>query len=350
MIGSPLLGCALAYHGAVTGQLRLHPLAVPPLLAERGIDRVLVFRVPLTVRFRRIDVREGLLLHGPAGWGECSPFWDYDADESSAWLLAGIEGATSSLPDAVRSRIPVNVTVPVVDPARAHQLVADSGCRTAKVKVADPRTDLSSDCARVEAVRDALGDGGRIRVDANAAWDVDEAVAAVRDLHRAAGGLEYVEQPCPSVDELARVRRRVEVPVAADESVRRAEDPVAVARAGAADILIVKAQPLGGVRRALAVVEQAGLPAVVSSALDTSVGIGLAAHLAAALPELDHACGLATTRLFRGDVAERAIAPEDGSIEVRRCQVDEEGIVEGDPQLCARWAARLDAMVEVIDG
>ena len=239
MIGSPLLGCALAYHGAVTGQLRLHPLAVPPLLAERGIDRVLVFRVPLTVRFRRIDVREGLLLHGPAGWGECSPFWDYDADESSAWLLAGIEGATSSLPDAVRSRIPVNVTVPVVDPARAHQLVADSGCRTAKVKVADPRTDLSSDCARVEAVRDALGDGGRIRVDANAAWDVDEAVAAVRDLHRAAGGLEYVEQPCPSVDELARVRRRVEVPVAADESVRRAEDPVAVARAGAADILIL---------------------------------------------------------------------------------------------------------------
>lgn len=322
---------------------------MPDTLLERGIDDLLVYRVPLTVRFRRIDVRDGLLLHGQAGWGETSPFWDYDAAESSAWLRAGIEGATSNLPDPLRDRIPVNVTVPVVGPDQAHRIVVDSGCTTAKVKVADPRSQLSDDCARVEAVRDALGPSGRIRVDANAAWDVETAVRAIGDLGRASGGLEYVEQPCPQVADLAAVRRRVDVPVAADESVRRAEDPVAVARAGAADILIVKAQPLGGVRRALQVVAEAGLPAVVSSALDTSVGIGLAAHLAAALPDLEHACGLATTRLFTGDVSADSMTPVDGSIPVRRCQVDDTGVVEGDRRLCVRWSARLDAMLEVVD-
>lgn len=310
---------------------------------------MLVFRVPLTVRFRRIDVRDGLLLHGPAGWGETSPFWDYDAAESSAWLRAGIEGATSALPTPRRDRIPVNVTVPVVDPERAHRIVTESACSTAKVKVADPRSELATDCARVEAVRDALGPGGRIRIDANAAWDVDTAVSAIHELERAAGELEYAEQPCPRVEELAAVRRRVDVPIAADESVRRADDPVAVARAGAADILIVKAQPLGGVRRVLEVVERAGLPAVVSSALDTSVGIGLAAHLAGALPELNHACGLATTRLFTGDVTGSPIAPENGSIPVRQAGVDATAVTAADADLGARWAGRLDAMLEALD-
>ena len=153
------------------------------------------------------------------------------------------------------------------------------GCTTAKVKVADPGTSLAEDCARLEAVRDAIG-SGRIRVDANASWDVEQARRAIDELDRAAGGLEYVEQPCSSVPELAQVRRVVDVPIAADESVRRAEDPLAVARAQAADILIVKVQPLGGVRRATRIVEQAGLPAVVSSALDTSIGIGMATQLA----------------------------------------------------------------------
>lgn len=323
---------------------------MPAPLVERGIDDLLVYRVPLTVRFRRIDVRDGLLLHGEAGWGEASPFWDYDPAESSAWLRAGVEGATSALPAPLRDRIPVNVTVPVVDPDRAHRIVAGSGCATAKVKVADPRSRLSEDCARVEAVRDALGPGGRIRVDANAAWDAETAVRGIAELARAAGELEYVEQPCPRVADLAAVRRRVGVPIAADESVRRAEDPVAVARAGAADLLIVKAQPLGGVRRALQVVEEAGLPAVVSSALDTSVGIGLAAHLAAALPGLDHACGLATTRLFTGDVTDDPVGPVDGAIPVRRAEVDADGVsTSGDRELCARWTARLDAMLEALD-
>lgn len=335
----------------MSGALRLHRLAVPAALADRGIDELGVWSVPLTVRFRRIEVREGMVLHGPAGWAEWSPFWDYDPVESASWLRAALEGATEELPDAVRDEVPVNVTVPVAPAAVAHELVAASGCRTAKVKVADPRSDLADDVARVEAVANALGPGGRVRVDANAAWDVETAVRAIGRLDRAAGGLEYVEQPCAGVDELARVRRRVEVPVAADESVRRAEDPVAVARAGAADLIVVKVQPLGGVRRALEVVEAAGLPAVVSSALDTSIGIGLATRLAGALPRLDHACGLGTVRLFRGDVAASSLLPAGGVLPVRRADVDPSAFTEDpDADLTGRWLTRLEASVAALEG
>ncbi|RLP07018.1 O-succinylbenzoate synthase [Propionibacterium australiense] len=329
------------------GRMQLGRLRVPGRLARAGIDEVLVFRVPLRHRFRRIDVRDGLLLHGPHGWGECSPFWDYDSAESAAWLRAGLEAATMPLPAPLRETIPVNVTIPVVGPQDAARLVAASGgCTTAKVKVADPRSTLADDCARVEAVRQALGPGGRIRVDANAAWTVDEAVAALTELDDAAGGLEYAEQPCRSVEELARVRARVDVPIAADESVRRAEDPLAVARAGAADVLVIKAQPLGGVRRALDVVARSGLDAVVSSALDTSVGISVAAHLAASLPTLDHACGLATVELFDGDVTDHPILPTCGAIPVTRATVEapvgDAAALPGG--LADRWAERLDAL------
>ncbi|SPF68963.1 Enolase C-terminal domain-like [Propionibacterium ruminifibrarum] len=332
---------------AGSGRLELGRLRVPGRLARAGIDEVLVFRVPLRHRFRRIDVRDGLLLHGPHGWGECSPFWDYDVTESAAWLHAGLEAATAPLPAPLRDEIPVNVTIPVVGPPEAAGLVAASGgCTTAKVKVADPRSTLAEDCARVEAVRQALGPEGRIRVDANAAWTVDEAVAALTELDAAAGGLEYAEQPCPTVPELARVRARVDVPIAADESVRRAEDPLAVARAGAADVIVVKVQPLGGVLRALDVVEQAGLDAVVSSALDTSIGISVAATLAGCLPELNHACGLATVELFDGDVTDHPVLPAGGVIPVTRATVETPvGDAAAPPgRLAERWAERLDAL------
>ena len=327
--------------------MELGRLRVPRRLERAGVDEVLVFRVPLLHRFRRIDVRDGLLLHGPYGWGECSPFWGYGAVESSAWLRAGVEAATVRLPEPLRDQIPLNVTIPVVPPRVAAGLVAASGgCTTAKVKVADPRSGLADDCARLAAVREALGPGGRIRVDANAAWTPDRAVAAIAELDAAAGGLEYVEQPCRSVEELARVRARTDAPIAADESVRRAEDPLAVARAGAADLIIVKVQPLGGVLRALEVVERAGLDAVVSSALDTSVGISVAANLAGCLPSLEHACGLATVELFDGDVTERPLLPVGGAIPVARASVDAPvGGADALPgRLAERWADRLDAM------
>jgi len=242
--------------------------------------------------------------------------------------------------------VPINVTIPVVDADRAGRMAAESACLTAKVKVADPRSDLREDCRRVAAVREAMPDG-HIRVDANTAWDVDAAVRAITELDAAAEGLEYVEQPCASVAELAQVRRKVNVPVAADESVRRAEDPLAVARAGAADLLIVKAQPLGGVARALEVIDAAGLPAVVSSALDTSIGIGLATYLAAALPSLDHACGLGTIRLFQGDVSASPLLPVDGYLRPRRGEVDVE-VEESDTDLCPRWSQRLALTVAAL--
>ena len=207
-------------------------------------------------------------------------------------------------PAALRDTIPVNATVPAVDPASVAAMLARfDGCRTAKVKVAEPGHRLADDVARVRAVRAVMGPEGRIRVDANGAWNVDEAEHAIHAL--AEFDLEYVEQPCASIDELAELHRRVKyigIPIAADESVRKAADPLAVARAGAADILVVKAQPLGGVRRALEIVAEAGLPAVVSSALDTSVGLAMGVALAAALPELDYDCGLGTAALLAADV------------------------------------------------
>ena len=233
--------------------------------------------------------------------------------------------------------MPVNVTVPAVPAARAHEIAASSGCRTAKVKVAERapagagdgergRAD-AEDIARVEAVRDALGPDGRVRIDVNGRWDVAHATRMLAELDRF--GLEYAEQPCATLAEMAELRRAVRVPLAADESIRRAEDPLRVRAAGAADIVVLKVQPLGGVRAALRIAEACGLPVVVSSAVDSSVGLAAGVALAAALPELPYACGLATMSLLAGDVTAAPLAAADGSLPVRRPAVS--------PAQLARW-------------
>ena len=299
------------------------------------------YAIALRTRFRGIVVREGMLLRGPAGWGEFAPFAEYGPDESAAWLRAAREAADVGWPPPLREEIPVNVTVPAVGPQEAYELVLGSGCRTAKVKVAERGQSLADDLERVEAVRDALGPSGFVRVDANGAWAVDEAIAAVRLLHRFT--LEYVEQPCATVAELAAVRRRLDVPVAADESIRRAADPLRVAREEAADIAVIKVAPLGGVRAALEIVERIGLPAVVSSALDTSVGIAAGVALAAALPELPYACGLATVALLAADVVADPLLPVDGYLAVRRVWPDPAAwaAAAADEATAVRWAGRL---------
>ncbi|MGQ0575677.1 MAG: o-succinylbenzoate synthase [Pseudonocardia sp.] len=274
------------------------------------------YAIAMRTRFRGITVREGVLVRGPLGWGEFCPFPEYGDAESAAWLATAVEQCSLGWPEPVRERVPVNCTVPAVGPGRAHEIVRASGCRTAKVKVADHPASLPEDLERVAAVRDALGPGGAIRVDANGRWDVDDATDRIRRLDRAAGGLEYVEQPCATIDELAAVRRRVDVRIAADESIRRAEDPLRVAVAGAADVAVLKCAPLGGVRRALRVAQAAGLPVVVSSALETSVGLAAQLALAGALPELDLACGLGTTALLDGDVVAHSYRPVDGFLTV----------------------------------
>lgn len=299
-----------------------------------------VWSVPMRTRFRGIDVREGVLLRGAAGWGEWSPFWDYDAAECVPWLRAAQEAAEVGWPAPRRASVPVNVTVPAVAPDRAADIVrSSSGCRTAKVKVAERGQSEADDLARVEAVRDVLGVGGRVRVDANGAWDVDTAVRMVRLLDRF--DLEYVEQPCRTVEELAAVRRKVEVPVAADESIRRAADPLRVARLEAADVAVLKVQPLGGVAACLRIAEQIGLPVVVSSALETSVGIAAGVALAAALPELPYACGLATLQLLAGDVTSSPLRVTDGALPVVRPEPDAVEAVAADGPTVARWRIRI---------
>ncbi|WP_427015470.1 o-succinylbenzoate synthase [Pseudarthrobacter sp. P1] len=302
--------------------------ALPPLDALLDAARVVV--LPMRVKFRGVLEREVLLLDGPAGWAEFSPFVEYDDAEASRWLAAAVEAGWEGFPEPVRNWIPVNATVPAVATAEVPRVLgAFDAVHTVKIKVAERGQSLADDVARVAAVREALP-GAALRVDANGGWTVPEAVAALAAL--APFGLEYAEQPVPTIEGLAQVRAAgTGVLIAADESVRKATDPLAVARAGAADLIIVKAAPLGGVRKALEIVAEAGLPAVVSSALDSSVGIRAGVALAAALPELPYACGLGTVALMSADVALEPMVAHDGGITVRT--------VAADPGLLARHAA-----------
>jgi O-succinylbenzoate synthase len=290
-----------------------------------GPESGLVYQIPLRTRFRGVTVRQGLVWRGAAGWAEWSPFLDYGPDEARIWLRAAMESADIGWPDPVRATVPVNCTIPAVDPEVAYAMAAGSGCTTAKVKVAEQGQGLADDLNRVEAVRHALGPTGQVRVDANGAWDVDAARAAIRQLARF--DLEYVEQPCAHVDELAELRRRLArdglgVLIAADESIRRSNDPYRVAELSAADVVVLKVQPLGGVRACLQIAERIGLPVVVSSALETSVGIRAGLALAAALPQLPYACGLNTVPLLTDDLVESSLVATGGHLTVRDLVVD----------------------------
>jgi O-succinylbenzoate synthase len=292
-----------------------------------------VVDLPLATRFRALSSREALLVEGPLGWSEFSPFVEYDDSEAAHWLAATVDFGWNEPPPALRTSIPVNATLPAVSPDEVAGILDRFGpCRTVKVKVGEPGQVLSEDVARVAAARTYLGPEGRIRIDANGGWNVDEAEHAIHAM--AASDLEYVEQPCATVDELAELRARVKymgIPIAADESVRKAADPLLVARAGAADVLVLKAQPLGGVRAAIAIAEESGLPVVVSSALDTAFGLSRGVQLAASVAELEFDCGLATSALFVDDVTDDRPLPVNGSIEARR--------IAPSPQLLDRHAA-----------
>lgn len=303
---------------------------------EIDLSTARVYAIPMVERFRGITLREGVVFQGPVGWGEFCPFEEYDDRTAAGWLATAVEAAYVGWPAPVRDRVEVNATVPAVGPGRAAEIVAASGCRTAKVKVAEHPGSLDEDVARVAAVRAALGPAGAVRVDANGRWDVEVAVRSLTALDDAAAGLEYAEQPCATVEELALVRARVRVPIAADESIRRAEDPMRVAVTGAADVAVLKCTPLGGVRRSLAVAAQvgtaAGLACVVSSALETSVGMSAQLALAGALPDLTLACGLGTASLLAGDLVGGAPGPVGGYRQVPTAPPTP------DPGLLDRWS------------
>ena len=285
-------------------------------------------RIPVRVPLGGQAFREATLVQGPMGWGEFSPLPGYPCDPRRC-EEAVREAVFLGWPAARRAEIPVNGLIPSVGPEAAAGLAQEAiaaGVTTLKVKVGGG--PLDDDADRVAAVRAALGPAGRLRLDANGAWDVDGATAAIRRL--APFDLEFVEQPVADLADLAEVRRRVAVPVAADESLRSLGDARRLAALEAADVVVVKVQPLGGVRAALKVIEAAGVPAVVSSLYETSVGLAAGAALAAALPELPFACGLGTAALLSGDVVADPLVPVAGHLPVRR--------PEPDPALLARWA------------
>lgn len=305
---------------------------------EAGLREVLanstVFALPMATRFRGIDVREGVLLHGPSGWGEFAPFAEYNADTCALWLTSAIEAAYGSWPQIRRDRIPVNAIVPACSPQEAAALAfrayVGDGCTTVKIKVAEAGQTLDDDIERVAAVSSAMVAASmprpRIRIDANGAWTVEQATAAIRELDAiagpVAGGLEYAEQPCATLEELAELRRKVSVPIAADESIRKSADPIRAVRAGAVDAIVVKAPPLGGVSLALRVAQAAGVPVIVSSAMDSSVGLNAGLALAAALDDLPYACGLGTGALLGADLTAVPLRPHGGSLPVQRAAPD----------------------------
>ena len=332
-----------------------------------------VVALPMRERFRGITVREALLIDGGDGrWAEWSPFTEYDDAEASTWLRAALAELTPSRPQSERSAsrslsersetkgpppaIRVNATVPAI-PAAAVPALLDRfpGVRTAKVKVAERGQSLADDLARVAAVRAALGPAGRIRVDANALWSLDEAETALRAL--ADFDLEYAEQPVASIQDMVALRSRLHplVRIAADELVRKPEDPLAVARAGAADLLILKLQPLGGAARALDILAEAGLPAVTSSALETSVGLAAAARFAAMVnarqPDVDFDHGLGTAALFAADVTADPLLPVDGAIPLREVRPDAELLdrYAAAPERRDWWLARLRRCITLLD-
>lgn len=308
-----------------------------------------VVSLPLRTKFRGVVDREVMLFEGPNGWSEWSPFLEYPDEEAAVWLSAAIEFAYGKTPALVRDRIAVNATLPAVAPDQVEAVLSRFGSfGTVKIKVAEPGQTPGQDVDRIVAVR-KLYPEAKIRLDANGGWTPELSFSFIKALAGQGIELEYLEQPCKTIDELALLRRMIadsnyNVLIAADESVRRASDPMAVVEAEAADILVLKAAPLGGLGRAMEIARGAGLPVVVSSALDSSVGISMGAHLAAALPELRFDCGLGTASLLAGDVTRNPLLPVDGFIEVRRVEVDQQklDVFEAEDHRIDWWIDRLD--------
>jgi o-succinylbenzoate synthase len=315
-----------------------------------------VVSLPLRTKFRGVVDREVMLFEGPNGWAEWSPFLEYPDDEAAVWLSAAIEFAYGKTPAAVRDRIPVNATLPAVAPDQVAAVLGRFGSfSTVKIKVAEPGQTPGQDVDRIIEVR-KLYPEAKIRLDANGGWSPELSFSFIKALAGQGIELEYLEQPCKTVDELARLRQMISessfnVPIAADESVRKASDPMLVVEAEAADILVLKVAPLGGISRSMEIARGAGLPVVVSSALDSSVGISMGAHLAAALQDLRFDCGLGTASLLAGDVTREPLLPVDGFIDVRRVEIDRQklDIFEAEDHRIDWWVDRLDRAFKLLN-
>lgn len=317
----------------------------PSLIELLSTARVVA--LPLRNKFRGVLEREMLLFEGPNGWAEWSPFVEYSDEESAVWLAAAIEFAYGDIAPANRTEISVNATLPALAADQVAAVLARYGeFETVKIKVAEPGQNLKADIDRINAVIENYPDV-KIRLDANGGFDVSTALQLAEYMHMAGINFDYFEQPVKTMAQMAELKLKLSplgIKIAADESVRKVSDPLAVAQAGAADILVLKVAPLGGINRALQIAADAGLPVVVSSALDSSVGLSMGAHLAAALPNLEYDCGLATGALLVGDVAKIPVKPVDGKISVGRVEVDpgKLDLFEAEDHRIDWWVERLE--------
>lgn len=295
-----------------------------PALADL-VSAARIVALPLRTKFRGLEEREVLLFEGPNGWAEWSPFIEYPDEEAAVWLSAALDFAYGSLPQLHRHRIPVNATLPAVAPDLVEKVLNNFGeFSTVKIKVAETGQGLQDDLDRIFKVRQLYPEA-KIRLDANGGYDIATATLLANAMYENGVPLEYLEQPVESIAEMAELKLQVNrfgIKIAADESVRKVSDPLAVAQANAADILVLKAAPLGGINRALEIAAEAELPVVISSALDSSVGLSMGAYLAASIPDLEFDCGLATSALLAGDVTREPLRAESGFIDVRRVEVD----------------------------
>jgi len=293
------------------------------------------FALPLKAKFRNTTTRTGVLIAGSTGWGEFAPFPEYDDVVSGKWLAGALESAFGKFPEKVRSSIPINAIIPILDVASTRtavtNAVANFGMTTIKVKVNDGSADsLASDLERITTVRETLntlGITGKIRIDVNGSWSAAEAIVNLEKIVGAADGLDYVEQPCQSFSELAKLKGAMQswttpVRIAVDESIRMSDSVDIEAIQEIADVAVLKAIPVGGVAAALEIANAIDLPVVVSGSLDTSVGLSSGIALAACVPNLYGACGLGTGLLFRQDLVVETTLPTAGEIPVRRTAPD----------------------------
>ena len=294
------------------------------LSLEEALASLRVVALPMKTKFRGLQIRETALIQGSAGWGEFAPFIEYDAHESLPWLESAIEAATTNFPSGARSSIPVNATIPASDDEGEIEKILSwyPGVNTVKIKVG---TGIREDLVRIARVRKHVPNA-KIRVDVNGSWNVDDAVFNIRTIYGEVAGtfLEYVEQPVATLEELKELKERliVDVKIAGDEVLRKAIDPFEIDLEGAIDVLMLKVSPLGGIDRSLKLAAHHKLPAVVSSALESAVGISHGLRLASVIPDLEYACGLATSALFVSDVG--TIPITNGVMSVSAPEIDDE--------------------------
>ena len=312
---------------------------------QQLLDTLRVIALPTKTNFRGINVREVALFKGPYGWGEFSPFLEYDDVESSHWLASAIEAATQPRPKLFRSSIAVNGTIPATNDQKVvDELVASyPGVRTYKVKVGD---NLSEDIVRLARIR-SLGRKVNIRIDVNGLWSVEQALTNLYAFYENVGPFEYVEQPCATLDELRELKSKIRIPlkITVDELIRKSSDPFALDLQGAADIVMLKVQPLGGIKRARAIAVHHKLPVVVSSALDSAVGINYGLTLAASLQDLNFDCGLATGSLLAKDVAHLPIV--DGMMQISEFEPQLDGL-DVAPDRFEWWKNRIMRTAELL--